>query len=388
MGAFNTNSPHPARRGRNGYRVPMTWSDDPHRRGSAAFRGVRAFEPVEHIDAMAHPERLAAGGFWVVVATFEGRIDAWRFSQVERGPAVRESSKAEREWHGPSAMAWTSSLDEAAYVAGVDAIRAEILDGDVYQVNLCRVLSTHLAAEAPGPDAVALSHILARGNPARHAARIVIPATPDWPGAWIVSASPELYLRVDGDGISSSPIKGTAAPGLSMLAKDEAENVMITDLIRNDLSHVAVPGSVWVPELLGVHQLPGLSHLQSTVSARLAPGFDWTPQMWSALFEGTLPPGSVSGAPKASALHIIAREEPVARGPYCGAIGWIDADTRTAELAVGIRTFWWTDDAGGTLRFGTGAGITWGSEPDAEWEETQLKARRLIGLASTDTMNT
>jgi para-aminobenzoate synthetase component 1 len=110
--------------------------------------------------------------------------------------------------------------------------------------------------------------------------------------------------------------------------------------------------------------------------------------MWGALFDGTFPPGSVSGAPKASALRIIAREEPVARGPYCGAIGWIDADAGTAELAVGIRTFWWDNDAGGTLRFGTGAGITWGSEPAAEWEETRLKARRLIALASTDTMST
>jgi para-aminobenzoate synthetase component 1 len=143
-----------------------------------------------------------------------------------------------------------------------------------------------------------------------------------------------------------------------------------------------------VPELLGLHAHPGLTHLQSTVSARLAPAFDWTADMWRGLLVGTFPPGSVSGAPKSSALEIIAREEPVPRGPYCGAIGWIDADAHTAELAVGIRTFWWDDDARGILRFGTGAGITWGSEAVGEWEETELKARRLIGLASTDTMCT
>lgn len=85
---------------------------------------------------------------------------------------------------------------------------------------------------------------------------------------------------------------------------------------------------------------------------------------------------------KSSALRIIRREEPVPRGPYCGAIGWIDTDNRRAEIAVGIRTFWWEPDGGGTLRFGTGAGITWGSDAVAEWEETELKARRLIGLAS------
>jgi len=202
-----------------------------------------------------------------------------------------------------------------------------------------------------------------------------------------VSASPELYLGVDGGRVWSSPIKGTAAPGAAMLPKDEAENVMITDLIRNDLSHTAVPGSVDVPEFLALHQHPGLTHLQSTVASTLAPGFDWTPQMWPVLLAATFPPGSVSGAPKLSALRIIRREEPVARGPYCGAIGWIDADSRTAELAVGIRTFWWDEAQGGTLRFGTGAGITWGSDPWGEWEETQLKARKLIGLASADRMN-
>lgn len=388
MQALNTNSALPARRQASGYRVPMAWSDDPRRRGSAAFRGIRASVPLEHIDAARHPERLSQGGFWVVVATFEGRIDAWRFAEVVRGDEAIEPQEASRRWQGPPPGAWGTSLDRRSYMAGVDAIRADIREGDVYQANLCRVMSAPVPADSPGPDAVALSHILATGNPARHASRIVVPASAAMPGAWIVSASPELYLAVEGSLVTSSPIKGTAAPGEPMLEKDEAENIMIADLIRNDLSHVASPGSVAVPELLRVHEHPGLSHLQSTVSATLAPGFDWTPGMWAALLDGTFPPGSVSGAPKAAALDIIAREEPVPRGPYCGAIGWIDADAKQAELAVGIRTFWWDDADGGVLRFGTGAGITWGSEPEAEWEETELKARRLIALASTATMGT
>lgn len=365
----------------------MAWHDDPRSAGSAAFRGVSATRPVEHIDATVHGERLAEGGFWVVVATFEGRVDAWRFADVRRTDPAGEPREPARRWRGPEASAWTSSLDHASYLEGVEAIRASIREGDAYQVNLCRVLSAPLPAASPGPDEVALSHVLARGNPARHSSRIVIPATDQMPGVWIVSASPELYLGVDGDRVWSSPIKGTAAPGAPMLAKDEAENVMITDLIRNDLSHVATPGSVDVPELLGLHDLPGLTHLQSTVAARLAPSFAWTPRMWPTLWSGTFPPGSVSGAPKSSALRIIAEREPVPRGPYCGAIGWIDADARRAELAVGIRTFWWNDEAGGILRFGTGAGITWGSDPHGEWEETTLKARRLIALASADTMS-
>lgn len=362
--------------------------------GSAQFRGMHASGVAESIDVARDGARLADGGFWVLVGTFEGEVRAWRFDQVRRVPEVKEPPKPGRAWRGPDADSWETSLDRKEYEAGVERIRDDIREGEVYQVNLCRILSASLAAGSGGkvddwdgtPDAVALSELLVQGNPAHHASRIVIPTSTDHPGVWIVSASPELYLAVDGPTVRSSPIKGTAAPGVAMLEKDVAENVMIADLIRNDLSHVAVPGSVQVPELLGEHDHPGLVHLQSTVSAKLAPGFDWTAEMWPALLEGTFPPGSVSGAPKSSALRIIAREESAPRGPYCGAIGWVDADRRQAELAVGIRTFWWEPDGGGALRFGTGAGITWGSDPRLEWEETELKARRLIGLASRERM--
>jgi para-aminobenzoate synthetase component I len=115
-------------------------------------------------------------------------------------------------------------------------------------------------------------------------------------------------------------------------------------------------------------------HLVSTVSGELEDGAGW-----AELFRATFPPGSVSGAPKSSALEAIADLEPVPRGPYCGAVGWVDADSGEGELAVGIRTFW-VD--GNTLRFGTGAGITWGSDAQREWAETELKADRLVGLAS------
>lgn len=346
---------------------------------------MRARVPVERIDVATQGHRLAEGGFWVLVAEFDGAMSAWRFADVERTdvPAVAE---VPRTWQGPAADAWATSMDRATYVRGVENIRTAVSEGDVYQVNLCRVMSAALPADAPGPDAVALSQTLTHGNPARFASRIVVPSIGDDPGVWVVSASPELYLGIEGATVTSSPIKGTAAPGEAMLPKDEAENVMITDLIRNDVSHVAVPGSVRVPEFLAEHEHPGLWHLQSTVEATLDTEFDWTARMWPELLAGTFPPGSVSGAPKTSALAMIAREERAKRGPYCGGIGWIDADARRAELAVGIRTFWWTPDAGGTLHFGTGAGITWGSDADGEWRETELKAKRLIALASTDTI--
>jgi para-aminobenzoate synthetase component 1 len=112
----------------------------------------------------------------------------------------------------------------------------------------------------------------------------------------------------------------------------------------------------------------------STVVGTLADGITW-PRVFGASF----PPGSVSGAPKAAALGIISGLEPVPRGPYCGAIGWVDADTGTASLGVGIRTFWWQDDH---LHLGTGAGITWASDAEEEWRETELKAAHLLASVS------
>ncbi|MDQ2826900.1 MAG: chorismate-binding protein, partial [Actinomycetota bacterium] len=119
---------------------------------------------------------------------------------------------------------------------------------------------------------------------------------------------------------------------------------------------------------------PGLDHLVSTVRGRLRRDIGW-----AELLAATFPPGSVTGAPKLAALEMIERIEPVARGPYCGAVGWVDTVRRTGELNVAIRTFW---AAEGHLHLGTGAGITWDSTPDGEWEETELKARRLLRVAS------
>jgi para-aminobenzoate synthetase component 1 len=195
----------------------------------------------------------------------------------------------------------------------------------------------------------------------------------------VLSASPEAFLIRHAGWIGSRPIKGTATNLSTMLVKDYAENVMIADLVRNDLSVVCRPGTVSVDALCAPEEHPGLTHLVTTVSGELRPGVGW-----SDIMSATFPPGSVSGAPKSSALRVIADLETAPRGPYCGAIGWVDADSCEAEMAVGIRTFWAERDSTGRrwLRFGTGGGITWGSDPAQEWAETELKAARLIGLAS------
>jgi len=335
--------------------------------GHARFGSLLASDPVE----VRHHLADLPDGFWAVVVTFEGAVTAVRFQTVDRYAAHPAPAAGSPEW-SPLEGGWATSLDHAAYLDGVDEIRRRIAAGTVYQVNLCRVLSHALPDDA---DLDGLAALLARGNPAPHAARIHVPGA----GLDVVCASPEAFLLRDGARLESRPIKGTAATPEAMLPKDYAENVMIVDLVRNDLSHVCREGTVRVDRLCGFERHPGLLHLVSDVVGELRPGVDW-PEIMAAAF----PPGSVSGAPKHTALQAISDLEPVPRGPYCGAIGWVDVDAGRAELAVGIRTFWAEKDDEGQrwLRFGTGAGITWGSDPEQEWGETQVKSRRLVGLAS------
>ena len=155
---------------------------------------------------------------------------------------------------------------------------------------------------------------------------------------------------------------------------------MIVDLVRHDLGHVSLPGTVEVDHLCRVEEHPGLVHLVSDVSGDPAAGHDL------ALTCST--PASRPGRSAVRRSTPRCRPSPTSSrcraGPYCGAVGWVDADRDEAELAVGIRTFWVARDDTGrrVLRFGTGAGITWGSDAEGEWRETELKAARLVALAT------
>ncbi|MET7520921.1 chorismate-binding protein [Streptomyces sp. NPDC005248] len=321
-------------------------------------------------DVTTDPAALDSSGFWAVCADFEGGLVCARFGTVRTAPVPAPLPGA---WRGPGVGDWTSSLDRAAYTAGVRRIREYIAAGEVYQANLCRVMTAVLPDPAAA-DVDALTALLALGNPAPYAGTIRLPAH----GVEVATASPELFLKRDGRTVESGPIKGTGRTEADLLEKDHAENVMIVDLVRNDLGRVCATGSVTVPDLCVVEKHPGLVHLVSAVRGRLADGVGW-PELLAAAF----PPGSVTGAPKSSALRIIDSLETAPRGPYCGGIGWVDADRSTAGLAVGIRTFWVDrTEAAPVLRFGTGAGITWGSDPEREWDETELKAARLLAVAS------
>lgn len=330
----------------------------PSLQAHAQFGDLLATELVQVTD---DPAALDSGGRWAVAIGFEGRAVFAKFDRWKR------AAQDPVLW-SPRLGAWRSSLERSHYEAAVRNIQTRIADGWVYQVNLCRILSAPCQEDsleglyqALLPMAGQFSGLL---------------QLPDHDVA-IASASPERFLTRRGPTLLSSPIKGTADDPSRFLPKDRSENIMIVDLVRNDLGRVAVTGTVAVRELLAVQPYPGLFHLVSTVSAEVGD------RSWQEIFAATLPPGSVSGAPKHSALEVIAQVEPVTRQWYCGAFGWLDADTGEAELGVAIRTFWLDE---GHLKFGTGAGITWGSDPAGEWQETELKARRLICLASGDSV--
>ncbi len=308
-----------------------------------------------------NPAALDAPGFWAVTATFEGAWTCARFGKVIDAelPIAAETWKTLGD-------SWRTSMSESEYIEYVSKIRDQISRGWVYQVNACRELSTHF----DGVSLLPLMKQILEHNPAPFASYLRLPEIE------IASASPELFLKKEGNILTSAPIKGTKPPeqdDVEFGAKDTAENVMIVDLIRNDLGRICETGSVHVPRLLETQVHPGLSHLVSYVEGALRKGTTWE-QISTAL----LPPGSVSGAPKSSAVETITDLEGQARGPYCGPLGWIEDGN--ALLSLAIRIFWTKRE--GTLHFGTGAGITWGSDPDSEWEETELKARRLIAIAN------
>ena len=300
------------------------------------------------------PADLSDGGFWAVSTTFEGGFTAARFA------TVIEADFPHHTWEKLEGI-WKSSRSQSEFISYVESIRRSIADGWVYQVNACRELSTPIDKTR---NLRGLFSEIRINNPAPWASYLELP------GINIASAAPELFLKRTGNRVRTSPIKGTQRPGQSHFgAKDVAENVMIVDLMRNDLGAICANGSVTVPRLLASEPHPGLVHLVSDIEGELRDGISW-----SEILASLQPPGSISGAPKSSAISVITQNESP-RGPYCGALGWVQGDQ--CELSVAIRIFF-KDNA---LRFGTGAGITWGSDPGDEWEETQLKARRLISIA-------
>jgi para-aminobenzoate synthetase component 1 len=270
-----------------------------------------------------------------------------------------------------SRLGLRSSFTHTGYLDAVTRVRDYIFAGDIFQSNLSQRFEVPLAEAG-----WAIYRRLRTQNPAPFAAYL------DFPGVEVLSASPERFLRVDvGGHVETRPIKGTRPRGvgpehdaalgvvLSESAKDRAENLMIVDLMRNDLSQVCAPGTVRVSELFALEHYATVHHLVSTVLGDLAPGKDALD-----LLRAAFPGGSITGAPKVRAMEIIAELEPSQRGIYCGSIGYWSV-TGALDTSIAIRTAVAIEKR---ICFSAGGGIVADSDPEQEYQETLDKARGMI----------
>jgi para-aminobenzoate synthetase component 1 len=333
------------------------------------------------VDAEQLPEMAIGLYDWAVVVDHRARR-GWLVGQGRDGQTRRRWSSLQRMFRRPPDKTAgrpfrvtgpvRSNLDKATYGEAFDRIKRYIRDGDCYQVNLAQRFS----APAEG-DAWSAYRRLRELNPAPFSAYVSTPF------GQALSSSPERLLQLRAGRVETKPIKGTRPRGdtpegdselareLAHSGKDQAENLMIVDLLRNDLGRVCRPGSVKVPKLFDIESFATVHHLVSTVTGELAPEQD-APGLMRACFPG----GSITGAPKIRAMQIIEELEPHRRGLYCGSIGYIGFDG-DMDSNIAIRTLVYNR---GEIRCWAGGGIVHDSELDAEYQETFDKADAMLRL--------
>jgi para-aminobenzoate synthetase component I len=343
--------------------LPETEPEARGRRAEARAREVRAL--LGQVTSASPGQDLRGA------RTLPASAGARSGSRSPRTPAIAAPSyPVEGGWWGPE-LALRSSFTRADYLVAIERVREYIRAGDIFQANLSQRFETEL-----GEPAWACYLRLRERNAAPFAAFMELPE------GSILSASPERFLHVDTQGaVETRPIKGTRPRGvgpehdaalgaaLTESAKDRAENLMIVDLMRNDLSRVCLPGTVRVPELFTLERYATVHHLVSTVVGQLEPGLDALD-----LLRAAFPGGSITGAPKVRAMEIIAELEPSSRGVYCGSIGYWSV-TGELDTNIAIRT---ALVQRGRVYFSAGGGIIADSDPEQEYLETLHKARGFI----------
>lgn len=360
--------------------------------------GYFAYDFGRQLETLATPthdasacDEVALHFYDVVLAFDHAERQSWLFSSgfPETDPDRREKRALQRleqvvSWLEPhsrparssegrhGADKWASNFTRQTYMAAVECVKAYIQAGDIYQANISQRFSTSLPA---GFDHWRFYRALRKANPAPFAAFL------GFGDLTLASSSPERFLRLQDGRVETRPIKGTtkrspdpaldaaAAEQLLNSEKDRAENVMIVDLLRNDLSRVCAPGSVQVPSLCALESYASVHHLVSVVTGNLREGRDGLDLM-AACFPG----GSITGAPKLRAMDVITEIERCARGAYCGSIGYIGFDGN-ADMNIAIRTVMFSGD---TAVFQAGGGVTLLSDPESEYSETLAKAQRIF----------
>lgn len=366
------------------YRLPVVPGLPPFQAGCAgylAFELARQIErlPAHALDDLGLPEMYLGFYDWVIahdhqtdqrwlIAKGSETMGVPAEERVRRVMTYLETARSDSVARLRRPTRVTSTFGRQQYLSAVRRVKDYIVAGDVYQVNL----SQRFTIATAGSDPWGLYRRLRAVNRAPFAAYL------HYPEVAVLSSSPELFLRLEGGDVMTRPMKGTRPRGqsdeedhglsteLAASVKDRAENLMITDLMRNDLGRVCIPGSITVPDLFTIETYPTVFQMVSTVQGRVGPGVDAV-----GLLRACFPGGSVTGAPKIRAIEIIDELEPTQRSVYCGAIGYMGFDG-SVEMCIPIRTLLAKGD---TVYCQVGGGIVADSDPGAEYDETLHKAR-------------
>ncbi|MDR3477554.1 MAG: aminodeoxychorismate synthase component I [Gammaproteobacteria bacterium] len=372
----------------------------PFQGGVAGFFSYDLYQHLEdlpkaHTDDMQFPD-MALGFYDLVIGFDEALQKAWIFSSgyplqekvareeraKNRTTFLLEIIKKARHLKCESLSVSDpdvifSNFSRKAYQSAVDAVREYIFSGDIFEANISQRFNTPLPEKLTPFE---LYQRLRAINPAPFSAYL------QFEGTVLASASPERFLKLSQGQVEARPIKGTSPRGATPYAdailaealvrseKDRAENVMIVDLLRNDLSRVSCDHSVKVPILCGLESYATVHHLVSVVTSQLKETYHAVD-----LLRATFPGGSITGAPKLRAMEIIAEIEPTARGPYCGSIGYIGFNG-DMDCSITIRTFAIKNDI---VTFQAGGAVVSDSDPIAEYEETLTKVRPLKTALTT-----
>lgn len=308
-----------------------------------------------------------ASASWLVVQGAEAETETWLPTLLE---SLQEAKAKTITTPFSVTSEVTSNLDQAGYAKAFDRIKHYINEGDCYQVNLTQRFSADVKGDAW--DAYCR---LRKQNPAPFAGFMKVGESA------ILSSSPERFLEIRQGQVETKPIKGTRprdddpqkdqalAEELRESSKDQAENVMIVDLLRNDIGKNCAIGSVSVPKLFAIESYKTVHHLVSTVTGKLDPEHHVID-----LLRGAFPGGSITGAPKLRSMEIIEELEPHRRSVYCGSMGYISFDGQT-DTNIAIRTMIWDD---GKIYASAGGGIVMDSQMEAEYQETFDKAAAML----------
>ncbi len=313
-----------------------------------------------------HPDRVGFGD----VGLFEAK-------SVLEGPISLDGAASARSGRKDEKITLAPRVSKEQYLADVRALQRHIQRGDIYEVNYCQ----ELYAEGATIDPLTVFERLVKATEAPHSALL------HHEGSWLLCASPERFLQRLGDRLISQPIKGTIRRGstadedralatqLAQDPKERGENIMITDLVRNDLARAGLPGSVEVNELCGIYSFRTVHQMISTISVSVDPE-----KTLGEVLRSTFPMGSMTGAPKVRAMELIDRHEHFARGLYSGSVGAVEPNG-DFDFNVVIRSIFWNQRTG-YLSVRVGGAITALSDPEREYDECMLKAEALVQALS------